>query len=108
MDLGFAVLDSLGQRVFTSHMGDDQSFELPKPLPRTFSVQTELDLPSLAPGRYRIAFGAQDERGFTIVYSEDEVEFEIMATSGRPSGAAGVLWHTTGWRQPSSIEQATQ
>lgn len=100
LDFGFAVVDSLGQRIFTSHMADDPVFSLARPVPRQLVVETNLDLPSLAPGRYRVTFGAQDERGFTIVYSEDEIEFEIVATARGQSGAIGVLWHTTSWRQP--------
>jgi lipopolysaccharide transport system ATP-binding protein len=97
LELGFALLDSSGQRIFTSHLSDDPRFRSTLPATGRFTLDSDLDLPALAPGRYRIAYGAHDECGFTILYSDDEVDFEIVAAARHRAGEDGILWHTSRW-----------
>jgi hypothetical protein len=85
-----------GQRVFTSHLLDDNSFINPTVFNGEMILDTEFDLATLAPGMYMVSFGMRDEKEKTILYSEDELILEIGNVHLKNAGY-GVLWHTTKW-----------
>lgn len=93
---GFAVVDYLGQRIFTSHLADDGRVIFDRKLQGKFTIDTDLNLPSLSPGVYGIIFGVRDEFETTAIYSEGELNLEIEGTVNK-NAAAGILWHTSDW-----------
>jgi lipopolysaccharide transport system ATP-binding protein len=94
---GFALIDNSDQRIFTSHLLDDDNYDYSNSLTGKVLIETELNLPSLSPGSYRVIFGVRDEYENTVIYSEDEVKLQIEASRTK-NGAAGILWHTTNWK----------
>lgn len=98
LDVGFAVIDSLGQKVFTSHASDDRSFAWGRPIRGKFVLDTDFNLPTLAPGQYRIVFGVEDDKGFTAIYSDSDLHLEITAAKKEKNAASGTLWHTSNWK----------
>lgn len=95
--VGVALINSTGQRIFTSHSVDDKSFQIKKPLEGSMVIDTELNLPELSPGMYQVIFGVRDEKGENVVRSEDGLSLEIKDTGMTKDGAEGVLWHTGKW-----------
>ncbi|MCG9891866.1 MAG: ABC transporter ATP-binding protein [Thermosynechococcaceae cyanobacterium MS004] len=94
---GFAIIDYLGQRIFTSHLLDDKNIRFNKTLLGEVIVETDLNLSSLAPGNYSVIFGVRDENELTTIYSEGEINLEIGSSQSK-NGAQGILWHTTDWK----------
>lgn len=94
---GYAVLDLSEQRIFTSHLIDDEDFQFNETLYGQISISTMIDLPSLAPGRYKIIFGIRDENERTVIYNEDCITFEIDQIKSK-NGAGGLLWYTSKWK----------
>lgn len=94
---GFAVIDRTGQRVFTSHMADDRSYKARHTYEGHVILDTNLDLPSLAPGHYVVTFGIRDENENTVIYSENDLMLEITQGQTQKNAAAGILWHTSKW-----------
>lgn len=97
MTVGTAVVNSAGQRVFTSHSNDDDSFQIKKSLEGDIVIDTELNLPELSPGIYQVIFGVRDEKGENVIHSEDGLSLEIKESGVIKDGAEGVLWHTGRW-----------
>ena len=95
-NIGIGVNRMDGQRVFTSHLLDDNSFINPTVFNGEMILDTEFDLATLAPGMYMVSFGMRDEKEKTILYSEDELTLEIGHVHLKNAGY-GVLWHTTKW-----------
>lgn len=94
---GFAVRDIFGRRIFTSHLRDDPAFSFEKELSGKVILDTDLQLESLAPGRYEVVFGIRDEYEKTVIYSESELWLEIFSIGVSKNGADGILWHTSRW-----------
>ncbi|MEM6254354.1 MAG: ABC transporter ATP-binding protein [Cyanobacteria bacterium P01_D01_bin.156] len=94
---GFAIVNNLGQRIFTSHLLDDEKARFDRNLLGEVTIETEINLPSLAPGIYWVIFGVRDENENTCIYSETELSLEIGASKSK-NGAQGILWHTTDWQ----------
>lgn len=95
---GFALIDSNGQRIFTSHLLDDKDFKFDRPLKGKVIIDTEIDLPSLAPGYYETIFGVRDEHEIEAIYYPDEIiPLNIGQTFSKNAGG-GILWHTTKWK----------
>lgn len=97
-NIGFAVIRSDGQRVFTSHLLDDPEFKNPRVYHGHLTLDTDFNLPSLAPGLYSVSFGLRDENEHTILLSENELSLEIGQINMKNAGY-GVLWHTSKWQQ---------
>lgn len=95
-NIGFGINRMDGQRIFTSHLLDDNSFKKPALYSGKMVLDTEFNLNSLAPGMYMVSFGIRDEKENTILYSEDELKLEIGSIQLKNAGY-GVLWHTTKW-----------
>ncbi len=98
LEVGFAVVNSLGQRIFTSHLSDDSNFVWRSSLKGKVVIETDLNIPSLAPGIYNIIFGVRDEEDRTVIYSEDELKLEINAVNKVKNAAQGLLFHTSIWK----------
>jgi lipopolysaccharide transport system ATP-binding protein len=94
---GFAIVDNSDQRIFTSHLLDDEDCNFSNYLIGKVIIETNLNLPSLSPGLYRVIFGVRDEYENTVIYSEGEVKLQIEASRSK-NGAGGILWHTTNWK----------
>jgi lipopolysaccharide transport system ATP-binding protein len=99
VNIGTAVLNLFGERIFTSHSVDDSGFEFKTKLEGRVVIDTEINLPTLAPGNYQVIVGVRDEHKNTVIYTEDLPRLAIVRTSKEKDGAAGVLWHTGTWRQ---------
>ncbi|MEM8827724.1 MAG: ABC transporter ATP-binding protein [Cyanobacteria bacterium P01_G01_bin.19] len=99
---GFAIVDYMGQRIFTSHLADDPRVDFNRKLEGRVVIDTEINLPTLAPGVYGIIFGVRDEYENTVIYSEGELNLEIEGTVHK-NGAGGVLLHTTDWKIASLV-----
>lgn len=95
-NVGIGVNRMDGQRVFTSHLLDDNTFSKPAVFNGKMIIDTEFDITSIAPGMYTVSFGMRDEKEKTILYSEDELILEIGNVQLKNAGY-GVLWHTTKW-----------
>lgn len=98
MVIGFGVNTRDGNRIFTSHSIDDPAFGRKDFEPGKYSIQTRLDLPSLAPGIYDIAFGIKDQAETTLLFSENDLQLEIGYTRKMKDGDQGILWHTGSWK----------
>ncbi len=96
--LGFGVNTRDGNRIFTSHSMDDPQFVKSDFEPGVYCIESRLDLPSLAPGVYDVAYGIKDHSGATLVYSEDELQLEIGFTRKLKDGDQGLFWHTGSWK----------
>lgn len=95
---GIALINSYGDRVFTSHLLDDKSFEWRKPLVGKVIIDTRLNLPSLAPGEYRALFGVRDENDEDAIFDDTKlIPLDIEYFDKPKNAAAGLLWHTTEW-----------
>lgn len=94
---GFAVINRLGQRIFTSHMADDFLYVNHGTYNGSVVIDTELGLNSLAPGHYVVSFGVRDESENTVIYSSDDLTLEITESGVIKNGANGILWHTSKW-----------
>ena len=99
---GFAIVDYLGRRIFTSHLADDPQVNFDRKLKGRVVIDTDLNLPTLAPGIYGVIFGVRDEYENTVIYSEDELNLEIEGAIYK-NGAGGVLLHTTEWKIASLV-----
>jgi len=95
---GIRLIDMWGRTVFISHLADAENFRAPSAYRGTVVLETEFNLPLLAPGHYELDFGVRDENENTVIYSERNLAFEVIPPGFRKNGAAGVLWHTTNWR----------
>ena len=76
---------------------DDKKFSFPHDLEGAVTIETLIDLPTLAPGIYEIDFGVRDENENTVIFAEGEVLLEITPRGPRKNGAAGLLWYTSDW-----------
>ena len=94
---GFAVREAQGRRIFTSHLLDDPNFSFSGVLTGEVRLDTNINLPMMAPGTYEVVFGVRDENEKTVVFSEGELWLEINGVSHAKNGADGVLWHTSQW-----------
>jgi lipopolysaccharide transport system ATP-binding protein len=97
---GFAITDVYDQRIFTSHLLDDKLCKLAENLIGNVTIDTDVNLPSLAPGTYKVIFGVRDEFENTVIYSEDELTLHIESAHPK-NGASGILWHTSKWEVSS-------
>jgi len=95
---GFAVRDVYGKRVFTSHLRDDPEFHFAKDLYGKVVIDTDINLPMLAPGTYEVILGVRDESERNVLYSEGELFLEIDAVGPPKNAADGILWHTSIWK----------
>ena len=102
---GFALIDSNGQRIFTSHLLDDKNFRFNKPLQGKVVIETDMDLPSLAPGYYEAIFGVRDEYENDAIYYPDEVIPLSIGQAFSKNAGGGILWHTTKWKTSQHQEK---
>jgi lipopolysaccharide transport system ATP-binding protein len=91
---GIAIIDRNEQRIFTSHLNDDESFYYQEPLIGKIIFSTTIDIP-LSPGTYKVPFGVRDEFENTVIYNENL--FLVIEQSVTKNGAEGMLWYTTKW-----------
>jgi lipopolysaccharide transport system ATP-binding protein len=91
---GFAILDFQDQRIFTSHLNDDDDFSFDGYLTGNVMLKTVIDL-SLSPSTYKVIYGVRDEFDNTVIY-EENVSL-VIEESVSKNGASGILWHTTKW-----------
>jgi len=99
VNIGMAILNLLGERIFTSHLVDDKTFQFKRKLEGRVVIDTELNLPTLAPGNYQVVVGVRDEHRNNVIYTEELPRLSIVKTSKEKDGAGGVLWHTGTWCQ---------
>jgi lipopolysaccharide transport system ATP-binding protein len=99
VNVGTAILNLFGERVFTSHLVDDKDFTFKTKLEGRVVIETRLNLPTLAPGNYQVVVGLRDEHKNTVLYAEDLPHLVIVSSGKEKDGAGGVLWHTGLWRQ---------
>ena len=78
-------------------MADDRSYKARHTYEGHVILDTNLDLPSLAPGHYVVTFGIRDENENTVIYSENDLMLEITQGQTQKNAAAGILWHTSKW-----------
>ncbi|MEJ8756647.1 ABC transporter ATP-binding protein [Pontibacter sp. H259] len=97
---GFAILDLLDQRLFTSHLLDDENSNFTHSLKGRVVVDSIVDLP-LAPGVYKVIYGVRDEFDNTVLFKEDLL-LEVQQTVAK-NGASGLLWYTTKWKINSNL-----
>ena len=100
LNVGLAVLNKDGSRIFTSHSVDDKNVNSRQKFSGKMVYDAHLDLPSLAPGNYQVVFGVADEHGssYIPVSGEVEVVLEIIELQKIKDGADGILWHTGTWK----------
>lgn len=91
---GFAISDFQDQRIFTSHLADDDKFNFSEPLIGNVLLKTVVDLP-LSPSTYKVVYGVRDEFDNTVIYNENVAL--VIEESVSKNGAEGILWHTTQW-----------
>jgi lipopolysaccharide transport system ATP-binding protein len=96
---GFSVRDMYGRRIFTSHLLDAPDFRFNSELSGKVVIDTDVNLPMIAPGTYEILFGVRDENEKNVLYSESELLLEVNAVGPAKNGADGILWHTSEWKQ---------
>ncbi|QDL09318.1 ABC transporter ATP-binding protein [Brasilonema octagenarum UFV-E1] len=95
---GFFLVDDEGRKVFTSHLLDDQQFKFTKPLSGKVIIDTDFNLPSLAPGEYQIVFGVRNESEHDAIFFDDElIQLKIVYLEPPKNGTGGMLWHTSKW-----------
>ncbi|MFM9028017.1 MAG: ABC transporter ATP-binding protein [Bacteroidota bacterium] len=96
--LGIGLDTIEGNRIFTSHSIDDPDFGKLDFEIGYYTIDSYLDLPSLAPGIYNITYGIKDHSGATLLYSENDLQLEIGFTQKMKDGDKGILWHTGSWK----------
>jgi len=97
MIIGMALITRDGNRLFTSHSGDDKNFNLPAGLNGKVVIDTFLNLPSISPGVYEIVFGIKDRSNETLIFSSGELILDIEYIRKEKDGDEGLLWHTGKW-----------
>lgn len=86
-----------GNRIFTSHSVDDSSFTQTEFIKGKYTIRTQMDMPSLAPGHYDLVYGIKDNSGATLLYAENDIQLEIESTRKIKDGDQGLFWHTGSW-----------
>lgn len=101
LNIGIAVMNKDGSRIFTSHSVDDKSFQSFNTFKGKMTFDAHLDIPELAPGYYQVLFGVADEHTHDYVNASSEVEviLDIAETHKIKDGANGILWHTGQWKK---------
>lgn len=101
LNIGLAVLNRDGTRIFTSHSLDDKNFQSHGKFSGQLVFDAHLNLPELAPGYYQVIFGMADEDKNAYVNASNEVEviLDIAETQKIKDGANGILWHTGSWKK---------
>ncbi len=101
LNIGIAVMNKDGSRIFTSHSVDDKSFESYNAFSGKMTFDAHLNIPDLAPGYYQVLFGVADEHTHVYVNASSEVEviLDIAETHKIKDGANGILWHTGQWKK---------
>jgi len=101
LNIGLAVLNKDGSRIFTSHSVDDKTFQSFGRYSGKHTFDAHLNLPDLAPGYYQVIFGVADEHTNPYINASNEVEviLDIAETQKIKDGANGILWHTGSWQK---------
>lgn len=101
LNIGIAVMNKDGSRIFTSHSVDDKSFQSFSTYNGKMTFDAHLNIPELAPGYYQVLFGVADEHTHDYVNASSEVEviLDIAETHKIKDGANGILWHTGHWKK---------
>lgn len=101
LNIGIAVMNRDGSRIFTSHSVDDKNFHAFSRFGNKMIFDSHLNLPELAPGYYQVIFGVADEHTNAYVNASSEVEviLDIAETHKIKDGANGILWHTGKWEK---------
>jgi lipopolysaccharide transport system ATP-binding protein len=101
LNIGIAVMNRDGSRIFTSHSVDDKAFNAHSRFSGRMTFDAHLNLPELAPGYYQVIFGMADEHTNAYVNASSEVEviLDIAETHKIKDGANGILWHTGVWKR---------
>lgn len=101
LNIGLAVLNRDGSRIFTSHSVDDKLFQSFGKYQGKMTFDAHLDLPDLSPGYYQVLFGVADEHTNAYVNASNEVEIilDIAETQKIKDGANGILWHSGKWQR---------
>ena len=97
LEVGFTVIDGFGHKIFTSHLSDDDKFEWKRTICGKVTVDTDFNLPTLAPGLYRIIFAVLDDKGITVIYSDSDLHLEIASSKSAKNTDSGTLWHSSIW-----------
>ncbi len=101
LNIGIALMNRDGSRIFTSHSVDDKTFQSNSRFTGKMTFDAHLDLPDLAPGYYQVIFGVADEYANALVNAKSDVEvlLDITETNKIKDGANGILWHSGEWKR---------